>query len=67
MEFQFAEDLFLKFALPNGGRTLEMWNVHTQSRFMDCHQKAANKRYKVIDVDRDEYWSTPQNFMLIPC
>ena len=55
MEFQFVEDLFLKCALPNGGRILEMWNVPIQSRFMACHQKAENKRYYVIDINGDKH------------
>ena len=61
MEFQSGEDLFLKCALPNGGRTLEMWNAPILSRFMACHQKAGNKRYYVINVDIDKHWATPQN------
>ena len=64
MEFPFAEDLFLKYVLPNGGRTLEMWNVPIQSRFMACHQKAENKRYCVIDVNSDKLWAN-NTFMLI--
>ena len=59
MEFQFVEDLFLKCALPNGGRILEMWNVPIQSRFMACHQKAENKRYYVIDINGDKHLGLP--------
>ena len=58
MEFQSGEDLFLKCALPNGGRTLEMWNVPIQSRFMACHQKAESKRDYAIDVNGDIHYTS---------